>query len=66
MDEIGRFEKLETLRKAAWESIANRRQFEWRICIAFWTLLLAIIFGFGTGQVRASPQPTDAGRSFST
>jgi hypothetical protein len=46
-----RFEQLETLRKAAWESIATRRQFEWRLCIAFWTLLLAIIAAFGTGHV---------------
>jgi uncharacterized membrane protein len=46
-----RFEQLETLRKAAWESIANRRQFEWRLCIAFWTLLLVIVAAFGTGQV---------------
>jgi hypothetical protein len=46
-----RFEKLETLRKAAWESIASRRQFEWRLCIAFWTLLLAIVAAFGTGRV---------------
>jgi hypothetical protein len=48
---IKRFEQLETLRKAAWESIANRRQFEWRLCIAFWTLLLVIVAAFGTGQV---------------
>jgi hypothetical protein len=46
-----RFEQLETLRKAAWESIANHRQFEWRLCIAFWTLLLAIVAAFGTGHV---------------
>ena len=46
-----RFEQLETLRKAAWKSIANRRQFEWRLCIAFWTLLLAIVAAFGTGHV---------------
>ena len=44
-------QKLETLRKAAWESISNRRQFEWRLCIAFWTLLLAIVAAFGTGHV---------------
>ena len=48
---IKRFEQLETLRKAAWESIANHRQFEWRLCIAFWTLLLVIVAAFGTGQV---------------
>jgi hypothetical protein len=48
-----RFEQLETLRKAAWESIANRRQFEWRLCIAFWTLLLAIVAAFGTGHVTS-------------
>jgi hypothetical protein len=46
-----RFEQLETLRKAAWESIANRRQFKWRLCIAFRTLLLVIVAAFGTGQV---------------
>ena len=60
MDENVRFEQLEALRKAAWESIANRRQYEWRICIAFWTLLLAIIVGFGAGQVR-SFAPRDRG-----
>lgn len=46
-----RFEKLETLRKAAWESISGRREFEWHVSIAFWTLLGAFIAGFGIGRV---------------
>jgi hypothetical protein len=45
-----RFEKLETLRKAAWESISNRRQFEWQVSIPFWTLLAVFIGKFGNGS----------------
>jgi hypothetical protein len=43
-----RFENLETLRKAAWESIATRREFEWRVSLAFWSLLAAFIAGVVT------------------
>lgn len=46
-----RFDKLETLRKAAWESISARRQYEWRISIAFWTLLAAFIAGAATKHI---------------
>lgn len=38
-----RFEQLETLRKAAWESIVSRRAVEWRVSIALWSLLAAFI-----------------------
>jgi hypothetical protein len=34
-----KFENLETLRKAAWESIAARRKYEWQVSISFWGLL---------------------------
>ncbi len=36
-----RFEDLETLRKAAWESIATRRKYEWQISISLWGLLFS-------------------------
>ena len=49
-----RFDKLEALRKAAWESISKRREFEWRVSIAFCGLLAAFVAGFGTRQSALS------------
>ena len=46
-----RFEALETLRKAAWESITTRRKYEWQISISFWGLLLSFIWALVTGKV---------------
>ena len=49
------FENLETLRKAAWESIATRREFEWRVSLAFWSLLAAFIAGVVTNKIPDVP-----------
>lgn len=46
-----RFQNLEILRKAAWESVASRREFEWRISLAFWSLLAAFIAGVATTKL---------------
>lgn len=46
-----RFENLETLRKAAWDSFATRREFAWKVSIAFWSLLAAFIAGVVTNKV---------------
>jgi hypothetical protein len=54
-----RFDKLEALRKAAWESISKRREFEWRVSIAFWGLLAAFVAGFGTRQSAVSYSCSD-------
>lgn len=38
-----RFEQLEILRKASWESIASRRSVEWRVSISLWSILAGFI-----------------------
>lgn len=38
-----RFDKLETLRKAAWESFSSRRPIEWRVSLSLWGFLAAFI-----------------------
>jgi hypothetical protein len=47
-----RFESLETLRKAAWESIATRRKYEWQISISFWGFLLSFIGAVIAGGIQ--------------
>ncbi len=47
-----KFENLETLRKAAWESIAARRKYEWQISISFWGLLVSFIAALVTNKIE--------------
>jgi flagellar biosynthesis protein FliQ len=51
-----KFENLETLRKAAWDSFATRRAVEWRVSLAFWSVLAAFIYGVATDKIGAIPQ----------
>jgi hypothetical protein len=45
-----KFENLETLRKAAWESIAARRKYEWQVSISYWGLLGSFIAALVTNK----------------
>ena len=47
-----KFENLETLRKAAWESIAARRKYEWQISISFWGFLASFIAALVTNKIE--------------
>ena len=47
-----KFENLETLRKAAWESIAARRKYEWQVSISFWGLLASFIAALVTNKIE--------------
>jgi hypothetical protein len=47
-----KFENLETLRKAAWESIAARRKYEWQVSISFWGLLGSFIAALVTNKIE--------------
>ncbi len=47
-----RFDNLETLRKAAWESITTRRKYEWQISIGFWGLLGSFIAALVTNRIE--------------
>jgi hypothetical protein len=54
---LTKFEKLETLRKAAWESLATRREFEWRVSLALWSLLAAFVYGVTKHKLGIVPWP---------
>ena len=49
-EDKNKFDALEQLRAAAWESFDKRRPFEWRVCIALWTAFAAFIGALVTGK----------------
>ena len=51
-----RFESLETLRSAAYNSFNDRRGYEWKFSISLWTALAIVLAGL--------LQPTKSGESF--
>lgn len=53
-EDKNKFDALEQLRAAAWDSFDKRRTYEWRICIALWTAFAAFIGAVVTGRVATT------------
>jgi hypothetical protein len=59
-DETGnRFERLETLRKAAWESFTTRRKDEWKVNLSLWGVLAAFTVGSLSGKWEFAGSPSE-------
>jgi hypothetical protein len=60
-DDKNKFDALEQLRAAAWDSFDKRRNFEWRVCIALWTAFAAFIGAVLTGKAPSTTTTATGG-----
>ncbi|MBU0640239.1 MAG: hypothetical protein KKB50_15340 [Planctomycetes bacterium] len=57
-EEIRHFEGIDKLRAHSWDSFNRRRDYEWKVCLAIWTALLAFAGIAISGRNGAPPSIT--------